>query len=166
MRTLLSTVLVFFVILTLPVPAAFALEKGEAAPGFTLPALDGGKVSLASLRGRVVVLDLATTWCPSCRQQMEELEALRDFFRQNDVAVLQVFLQDTEEMVREHVDGRGHPDFFVHLLDDGSVRRAYNVYLIPRLLVLDRELNVVRDGSLMTADAMRRLIESLPRGGQ
>ncbi len=161
MRTLLSTLLVFFVILILPVTVALALENGESAPDFTLPALDGGQVSLESLRGRVVVLDLATTWCPSCQQQMGELEALQDFFRQNDVAVLQVFLQDTEEMVREHVGERNHPKFFAHLLDDGQVRRAYNVYLIPRLLVLDRDLKVARDGSLMTAEAMRQLVQQL-----
>src|SRR5512139_2815219 len=37
-------------------------QIGKVAPNFSLPALDGGTVSLASLRGRPVMLNFWTTW--------------------------------------------------------------------------------------------------------
>ncbi len=49
---------------------------GEAAPAFELPTLEGGKVSLASLRGQVVFVNFWATWCPPCQAEMPSMMAL------------------------------------------------------------------------------------------
>jgi hypothetical protein len=49
----------------------------------------------------------------------------------------------------------------VALLDDGDARRAYAVYMIPRLLIIDRDFKVRRDGSLMTARDLVREVQAI-----
>jgi thiol-disulfide isomerase/thioredoxin len=44
----------------------------RAAPSFDLPDLAGGKVSLASLKGKVLILDYWATWCGPCVKEIPE----------------------------------------------------------------------------------------------
>ena len=145
--------LLLFAFLT-PTPSTQAIEVGEAAPDFTLGTLDGRTVHLSDFKGRVILLKLATTWCPTCKQQTQEFLASGDYLKQHDIVVVEVFLQDSEEMVREYLEGKDFPMQHVALLDDGSALKAYNVYLIPRTLLIDKNFVVKRDGSLIDSDTL------------
>jgi thiol-disulfide isomerase/thioredoxin len=57
--------------------AAAAPGPGSPAPDFTLAARDGGKVSLADLKGQVVMINFWATWCGPCRQEMPLLAQLQ-----------------------------------------------------------------------------------------
>jgi len=147
--------------LLLAAPALALLEYGETAPGFELKDLDGQPVRLADFAGKIVVLKLSTTWCPTCSQQLQEISAVKPFLDEAGVVVLDVYLQDTEEMVREHHRSLPRPALYHALLDDGRVRDAYGVYLIPRLLIIDGQQKVRRDGSLMSAGDMSQVIRAI-----
>lgn len=127
-----------------------AIEIGAVAPDFKLPNLDGKQVSLTDYKGQIIVLKLATTWCPTCKQQSEEIQSAGNFLRNNNVAVVEVFLQDSEKMVREYLKGEKYDMNFVALLDDGQALKAYNVYLIPRMVIIDQDFKVRRDGNLLS----------------
>jgi len=152
-------------LLLLPVLPAQAVSVGSPAPDFTLADLDGKTVHLADYKGRIVLLKLATTWCPSCRQQSQELHDALEVLKRFDVVVIEVFLQDSETMVRNFL---GEPNLrlpgAVAVIDDDQVRRRYNVYTIPRVLLLDRDLTIRRDGGLWPTKELSKAIEQLGAG--
>ena len=52
------------------------LAPGSLAPAFDLSTPEGKKLSLASLRGKTVLLELFATWCPHCAAEAPHLKAL------------------------------------------------------------------------------------------
>jgi peroxiredoxin len=153
--------ILFISILLLAVPTtALAVNVGEPAPEFTLKTLDGTSVGLTDFKGQVVLVKLATTWCPTCKELSGEIEKAGSFLKENNVVVLEVFVQDSPEMVERALADKEYPMTFHALLDDGEAYKAYNVYLIPRLVVVDPEGVVTFDsaGQNVTAEKLQQLV--------
>jgi len=52
----------------------YIVKVGQQAPDFTIEYLDGKKVPLSSLRGKVIMLQFTASWCSVCRQEMPHIE--------------------------------------------------------------------------------------------
>lgn len=89
---------------------ADALEDGKSpvAPAFELPSLDGdGRISLASLRGKAVVLNFWASWCIPCRDEAPILQSAWERHRDDGVVLLGIDAQDFRSDARGFVERFG-----------------------------------------------------------
>ena len=154
-------ILFLFLFFCMAPVAVVAIEVGVPAPDFKLKSVVGQEVSLSDFKGRLVILKLATTWCPTCKQLSAEIEKVGEFLKEKDVVFLEVFVQDSKEMIEKSLGDTEPPMIFHALLDDGQAYTAYNVYLIPRFLIIDAEQVVRFDsaGRNVLADDIISMVE-------
>jgi peroxiredoxin len=69
--------------------------QGAAAPDFTLPTLDGSKITLSEFRGKAVLLNFWATWCPPCKVEMPWFADLQKEYGQDGLVVLGVAMDDS-----------------------------------------------------------------------
>jgi len=73
-----------------PIDSVQTLKVGDRAPAFTLPAVTGGKVSLADYRGKknVVLSFVPASFTPVCSKQWPGYNISLDLFTQNDAELI------------------------------------------------------------------------------
>ena len=116
---------------------------GSVAPGFTLRRLDGsGRVSLASYRGRPVVLNFWASWCNPCKGEAAVLERDWTRYRSRGVKFLGVDYHDLASDARRFVSA--HALTFTMLQDgSGRVTGSYGISQVPETYVLNRQGRIV-----------------------
>ena len=72
-----------------------------AAPDFSLPNIDGGRVNLADYKGKVVMVDFWATWCGPCRIEIPEFVELQNRYRDEGLAIIGISEDDGPEPVRD-----------------------------------------------------------------
>jgi peroxiredoxin len=122
-----------------PVPA------GDVASAFDLEDANSGQtVSLASLKGKVVFLNLWATWCGPCREEMPSMETLYDEYKGNKDFVMLAVSEDTKgkTAVLPYVEKNGY--HFKILLDpENKVGDSYGVSGVPETFIIDRSGRIV-----------------------
>jgi peroxiredoxin len=118
---------------------------------FTLMALDGKSWTLQQLKGKVVVVSFWATWCPPCRKEMPDLEAI---YKENRSKGLVILAISDEERGKVEAFLKEHPVGYTVLLDPGrKVNDLFVVRGIPKTFVYDRS------GHLAAESLEERLIE-------
>jgi thiol-disulfide isomerase/thioredoxin len=123
---------------------------------FTLSGPDGGKLQMATLKGKVLVFDFWATWCGPCRIQHPLYEQVKQRFRDNrDVVFLAVTTDADRNAVKPFLDQLKWPGEF--WFEDG-LSRALKITSIPTTLIIGRNGQVF---SRMNGFVPERFVEML-----
>jgi cytochrome c biogenesis protein CcmG, thiol:disulfide interchange protein DsbE len=114
------------------------VRVGREAPDFQLPDLEGNQIALSDHRGEVVLINFWATWCPPCRVEMPDMEAVYREHRDDGFEILGVDQREPKELVEEFVTERGFSWIFL-LDEDFDVSREYSATSIPRSILVDRD---------------------------
>ena len=129
-------------------PNENAPERGPAQvvggelPAFTLPALGGSDTSLATLRGKDVVVNVWATWCGPCRREMPALERLARSMSPR-LTVVAIDQGEDSQVVNAYVK-QFNVSFPVYLDRDQRVGTTLHLVGLPSSFFVDRS-GVVRD---------------------
>jgi peroxiredoxin len=128
---------------------------------FTLADLQGKSWTLKDLRGKVVLLNFWATWCPPCRKEMPDLEALYLKFKDKDLVVLAISDEDAAKvnpfLVEQNIT-------YPVLLDPGrKVNEQFQIEGIPKSFVYDRSGKLAAQSIDMRTQ--RQFLEMLKQAG-
>lgn len=139
----------------LPADSAGPPQVGEAAREFTAMTLDGREVTLESLKGEVVLLNLWATWCTPCRAETPYLQEIYEEHRDEGFEIVGISMDtgDAADDVAMFVEEYAVTYTILH---DGTMQQMddYNVLGLPATFLIDREgvLQWVRYGPIPEGD--------------
>jgi len=113
------------------------------APDFTLSTPSGTSLSLAELRGKVVLLNFWATWCVPCRKEMPAIEALYQRYKDRGLEVVAISLDKLAAAPVEAFVQEVGVTYRIVLDPTWATARTYGVRGLPATFLLDRAGNVV-----------------------
>lgn len=121
------------------------LKIEERAPSFSLMTLEGKEVTLEDFRGKKILLNFWATWCPPCKEEMPDMEALYEEYKEDDFVVLAVNVTITEKNREDvHKFAEEYKLSFPILMDEsGKVASQYDILSYPTSYFIDSD-GVVR----------------------
>lgn len=117
---------------------AIGTSTGSLAPAFTTLTDTGSAISLADLRGQVVLLNFWATWCGPCRVEMPEFEAAYQAHRDDGFIVLAVNNQETVEDVAGFREESGIT-FPLAMDERGDIQELYGIKGYPSTFLINQD---------------------------
>jgi len=116
------------------------LARARMAPPFVVTTLDGQRISMDDLKGKVVLLDFWATWCGPCRAALPHMQKIAKKFDGEPLVVLSVSLDQDEQKWKDFIakNGMTWPQY----LDGGftgPVARLFSVNAIPHTFTIDAD---------------------------
>lgn len=139
--------------------AARSLQVGMVMPDFEATTLDGDKVKLSSLRGKVVLVDFWATWCGPCVAEMPNLQKAAKQFGEKFV-VLSISADDSAGTVKRFKKKKPIPGIATWDGKNGAfpLMEKFHIEGLPTWYLLDAK------GRIVSVDAFgKRLIPSIEK---
>ncbi len=153
--------LLVVLIISIASPATAVFQPGNKAPDFSGQTLDEQQISISELKGKVLLIEMGTTWCPSCNELAQQINELRNFLKSNKVTFVSVYLADSADSIRAHNKDKNLEPADVTIIDRGEARRNYSVFTIPRLLLIDKDFEIVFDVLTMNGKEIQKRVNKL-----
>ena len=115
-------------------------QEGMSAPSFAARTLDGRSISLAELRGKVVVLSFWFIGCPACRSMEPQLNEFKARFTGSDVVFLAMTTDPKDELEKYLKKVRFD---YVQAADAKEAMSRFSFRGFPKNIVIDKQGKIV-----------------------
>lgn len=126
-----------FLLLAMASHGAFA----DPAPDFNLPTTDA-KVSLASLKGKVVYLDFWASWCTPCKKSFPWMQKMQDKYRDQGLVIVATNMDRKREKAESFLKD-SKTNFVIAFDPEGSTAEKYQLVGMPSSYLIDRNGQLV-----------------------
>ena len=119
------------------------VKKGDKAPDFTVEMVDGSKIQLSKLKGKVVLVNFWATWCPPCREELKHVQKqIIDHFKGQDFVFLPISRGEKKATVDQFRDKQGYT-FPMGLDPTQEIYKKYAANYIPRNFVVGKDGKII-----------------------
>jgi peroxiredoxin len=138
-----------------------ALATGNVFPDFSAKSITGQDVSLARLKGKVVLVDFWATWCPPCVADLPRLKAAYEKYHDKGFEIVGISLDKSESALKDFIKAREIP--WAQIFDgkgwESPLAEKYGVDMIPTMYLLDADGKIV--GSNLSGMVLEEQLEKL-----
>jgi thiol-disulfide isomerase/thioredoxin len=133
------------------------LARARMAPAFAVTTIDGQRVSMDDLQGKVVLLDFWATWCAPCREALPRMQKIAKSFQGQPLVVLSVSIDTDEQKWKDFV--KKNEMTWLQSRDQGftgPIAKLFGVEAIPHTFTIDAD-GVLQDERIGDAAIEGRL---------
>ena len=139
------------------------LETPMGAPNFTLKELEGRKISLNELKGKVILLNFFSLWCSVCQKQASSFDKMDEVIKNKDLVFLSVAVEGRQKDLLKYKE-KFNVSIPILIDKDGSVAKAYQIKGHHETFFINREGKIVGKTFAQkdwTSASMKNLIQYL-----
>lgn len=137
------------------------VKVGQQVPSFEVEMIDGSKVKIDDLKGKVVLVNFWATWCGPCRQEFQYLpKEIVERFAGKDFVLLAISRDETREVVEKFRKTTGYS--FPMGLDPG--REIYSLFAtqsIPRNFLVGKDGKIILSEIGFSQEKLTELIAAI-----
>jgi peroxiredoxin len=120
----------------------FKSAKDVFAADFILKDFTGKDYRLSDYKGKIILLNFMTTWCPGCRASVPYLKSIYTQFNRQGLIILNINVMESEGKVADFSQKIGLP--YPTLMDrEGVISRNYGVVGVPLKVLIDRKGRII-----------------------
>jgi len=145
-----------------PFQKANLFAAGTAAPDFELQSIEGDKVQLSQLKGKVVYIGFWASWCRPCMEKMEKMSSIIQQYKNKEVVFLHISLDRQPQQWEQTVEA--HQFAGTHLFANPSVSTIvhdYEIVSVPKFFLITTQGNFAYTPTSYDSKELQNAIDRL-----
>jgi peroxiredoxin len=144
------------------IQAAHAMGVGDTAPLFTSKDVSGKSISLAGLKGKVVLIDFWASWCEPCRAESPNLKTQYKLYKDKGFEIISISLDTDRKRWLKAIADDGLTWLQVSDLkglSDSVIAKKYGIGAVPSFFLIGRDGKIIANADIQGESLNKRLAQ-------